>query len=209
VTEAAPVLTFNEADHTYFMDGVEVPSVSKIIEPAYDFRFVKQEHLDRAKDLGKKVGRTIELFETKRLDRSKKHPTLDKYLKQWQLAKDFLKIDPVGFEVQVCSRKYKFAGTMDLHGLLLPSMPFDDLEEIIIDLKTGLYYPAHKLQTAGYKIAAIERGIVSDKCKRASLYLTEDSYAIEWHTSPYDSIAFISLQNYHHWMKHHGQLRNA
>lgn len=209
MTDTAPELIFREADHTYFMDGVEVPSVTKIIEPAYDFCFVKQEHLDRARDLGSKVDRTIQLFETGTLDRPSLHPILEAYLAQYLRAKDFLKFDPIGFQTQVCSRKYKYAGTMDLHGLLLPSMPFDDVEEVIIDIKTGLYYSAHKLQTAGYKLAAVERGIVSEKCKRASLYLAEDSFEIVWHTSPYDVIAFISLQNFHHWSVNHGNSRNA
>jgi hypothetical protein len=202
-------IQFDEPSHTYTLDGKPVSSVTRIIELAHDFRFVKQADLDRASDAGKKVHKTIELAEQGRLNEDTLHPFLANHLKWWRKFKDDFKFDPIAFEVRVASRKFQYAGTLDVHGLLLPRTDFDEVDALLLDVKTGLEYPAHKLQTAGYANAGVEMGILPENIKRACLYLSEDGYEIVWHTSMYDGVAFISLNNFNYWKKHHGQTRNA
>ena len=76
-------VAFDEPSHTYTLDGHPAPGVSSILEPAYDFRFVKEDDLIRTRELGKKVHKTVELFELGRLNRETLHPFLADHLKQW------------------------------------------------------------------------------------------------------------------------------
>src|SRR5690606_24203190 len=56
-------IAYDEESHTYTLDGKVVPGVTRPLEVVYDFRFVKQEDLDRASDFGRKMHKTIQLFE--------------------------------------------------------------------------------------------------------------------------------------------------
>lgn len=207
MADGAPVIGFDEAEHRYTLDGVPVPGVTEMLDMMYDFRFVDPAALERARDMGKKVHKTIELFEEGTLQRATLHPTLDGHLKQWERFKADFRFLPVAQEVQVASRKYKYCGTLDCHGLLLPALPTDAEETLLLDIKTGEEYAAHHLQTAGYLYAAIEQGILPVNTKRASLYLDENSYALRWHSGLMDTPVFLSLAGVNHWRKHHGQGR--
>lgn len=198
-------ITFDEAQHRYTLDGKAVPGVSEILEAAYDFRFVDAAAMERARDLGKKVHKTVELFEQGTLNEKTLHKVLANHLDQYKRFKDDYNYLSVGQEVRVASRKYGFCGTLDNHGLLLPAHVADPEEELLLDVKTGDEYAPHKLQTAGYKIAAVEMGLIKPTAKRLSLYLDEESYRVRWHIhNAIDEVAFISLRNFYHWSKHHG-----
>lgn len=204
-TLAPPKIDFDPVAHKYRLDGAAVPGVSEILDHAYDFRFVDPDAMERARDLGKKVHKTIELFEDGVLDRATLHPSLDNHLKQWERFKDDFLFLPIAHELIVGSRKHKFCGTLDCHGLLLPRVDGDEEEPLLLDVKTGEEYAPHKLQTAAYKIAAVEQGILPASTKRASLYLDEEGYAIRWHKGPMDEVAFISLSTFRHWELHYGK----
>lgn len=198
-------LRFDAASHTYTLGGRAVPGVSTIIEPAYDFRFVNAEAMEKARDKGHKVHKTIQLHEQAELKRDTLHETLAKYLAQWERFKEDFGYVPLGIEVPVHSVKYQFAGTMDSHGVLIPQDADGDQHELLLDVKTGEEYEPHKLQTAGYGIAAVERGILKKGHKRASLYLSEDGYALRWHTGLHDDVAFLALLTFHRWRQSHGR----
>lgn len=200
-----PGIGFNEADHTYTLDGESVPGVTSLLEPLYDFRFVDQAVLEKSRDMGKKVHKTVELFEEGVLDRNKLHPLLDAHLEQWLKFKEDFRFLPRRHEVVVASRKYKFAGQLDCEGLLLPVAHDANEEPLLLDIKTGAQYAPHTLQTAGYKVASCEMGILPDSTKRASLYLAEDGYDFRWHNNPFDLPAFLSLLTINHWRRHHGK----
>lgn len=199
-------IEFDEETHSYRMDGKPACGVTKPLELLYDFRFVKEEDLERARDLGKKVHKTIELFEDGTLVRSSLHETLEKHLLQWERFKADFGYIPAAFEVFVASRKWGYCGQMDSHGILLPTNDTPECE-LLLDVKTGLDYMAHELQTAGYKEAAVEMGILTDKAKRASLYLDEDSYSLKWHNHPLDRAAFLSSLTIHHRRQHNAKSR--
>lgn len=190
---------FREEDHSYRIDGKDVPSVSKILEALYDFRFVKDADLKAASDRGKKVHKTIELAEQGRLNEATLHPFLAAHLDSWRTFCADFKFTPKHHEVVVHSKKYGLAGTYDVDGEM------EDDGTWLIDIKTGLVYPAHKLQTAAYKKMAVDGGVLPPETKRASVYLFEDGYDVKFHTNPIDEAAFLSLLTVHHWKAHHGK----
>ena len=199
-------IAFDEESHSYTLDGKAVPGVTKPLELLYDFRFVKEEDLERARDLGKKVHKTIELFEAGTLKRDSLHKTLNNHLLQWEKFKEDFGYIPAGFETFVASRRWGYCGCMDSHGILLPQGELPEFE-LLLDVKTGEDYLPHELQTEGYKIAAVEMGIMSEQAKRASLYLDESGYALRWHNHPLDRAAFLSTLTIYHRVQHHGKSR--
>lgn len=199
-----PVITFDEAAHSYTLDGKPVPGVSSIIELAYDFRFVDAAAMERARDLGSKVHLTIDLYERGRLKEATLHEVLRKHLDQYKKFKDDFGYVSAGTEVRVGSRRHQYCGTLDNHGFLMPTADTPEIE-LILDEKTGDDYAPHKLQTAGYKLAAVEMGLVKADAQRASLYLSEDEYCLRWHRGRVDELTFVSLRNFHYWSTHHAR----
>lgn len=196
-------IDFNEADHSYRLDGQPVPGVSEIIEASYDFRFVSQEALEASRDLGKKVHKTIELHEGGRLNRATLDPLLDGYLVQWERFKADMGYLPEASEVLVASKRFMYCGTLDSHGLWLSGFVSNVAEEraALVDIKTGAEYPGHRLQTAGYKLAATEMGILPDSTLRASVYLEPDSYTVRFYDHYADEAAFTGLAMYANWKR--------
>lgn len=188
-------VTFDEATHTYRIDGIVVPSVTQCLEPCHDFRFVKSEDLERAQKMGRKIHRTVELFELGRLNVDTLHPVLKAHLDQWIKAKEFLGYKVISTERTVHSVRHQVAGTMDL------LVEDGDGKRGIIDIKSGNYYAAHELQTAGYKLLAKEEGIVDNDCFRGCLYLSEDEFNAKFHTGINDEVVFVSLLNYTRWKR--------
>lgn len=202
----ADAIEFDEATHTYKLDGKSVPGVTSTLEPMYDFRFVDPAALERARDLGTKVHHTIHLFELGTLKRKSLHSVLDNHLAQYERFKEDFCYLSIAQEERVASRKWQVAGCMDNRGLLLPRVETDVEEGLLLDIKTGEEYPAHELQTAGYLMCAAEMGLLPDSTKRASLYLYEDSYAVRFHRNhAMDLLAFRSLLTIAHWRRHHGK----
>lgn len=194
-------IDFNAEDHSYAIDGIPVPGVTRCLEPMYDFRFVDPEALERAADMGRKVHKTVELFELGTLVRASLHPILEAHLQQWEKFKREMKFRPRRFETKVASKRYSYAGTYDSDGF------FEEVQgivecEALLDIKTGDPYPAHKLQTAGYKKAGVDMGLLTPKCKRACLYLSEADYKIAWHVRDMDEPVFLGMVALHHWNRH-------
>lgn len=197
-----PKIEFNEADHTYRLDGQPVPGVSEIIEASYDFRFVDAAAMEASRDKGKKVHKTIELHEAGRLNRAKLDPVLDRHLAQWERFKADMGYVPEAGEVMVASKRYGYCGTLDSRGIWLPGFVDRENERAaLVDVKTGAEYPGHRLQTAGYKIAAVEMGLLPDSTLRASVYLEEDGYAVRFYDHYADEAAFAGLAMYANWKR--------
>lgn len=192
---------FNEADHSYTIDGISVPGVTSVLEPLYDFRFVKEEDLIRARENGKKVHKTVELGDQDRLNLETLHPFLRAHLDAWNMFKRDFKFRPRLHEVVLATKRWGgCAGTADTVGDM--ELQNGTLEPWVIDVKTGSPYPAHRLQTAGYKRLGMDMGLLSDSTKRASLYLSEEGYDIKFHDNALDEAAFLSLLTVAHWRKH-------
>ena len=152
---------FDETTHTYYLDGVKIPSVSEIISPLVDYSEVNPITLANACNYGKAVHRTIELWLNGNLDENcgfsegLKQP-LDEF-------KEFIELFRTGVyiaEEKYYNKKLRFAGTIDL----LLTSPKE--EKAIIDIKTRKYNPiTDDLQLAGYEI------LTGCKCEKFVLEL--------------------------------------
>ena len=186
-------LRFFEDGHRYELDGIVIPSVSKILERMCDFRFVKEADLERSRRRGKAIHKTIEMYELDTLEQSTLSPFLQRCLANWIDFKKDCEYEVVHTERLVHSSSFGYAGTLDSGGILRR-------KDTLLDMKSGAVYPWHKLQTMGYKIAGVERGIMTNTTNRASLYIDDQEWQIQYHDNDGgDRAAFLSLLTIYKW----------
>jgi hypothetical protein len=186
------VFVFDEASHTYTLDGKKMPSVTKILKDVNltpDDSFYKPIDAER----GRAVHHAALLLLRKDLDESTIHPIIQPYIKAF---KDFLResrfVPNLSFcELPMYDEELWYAGKPDMIGNL-------NANNALIDLKTGdakMYAP---YQTAGYEklyrnqiTNPIERR--SRTIKRYSLRLFSDGkYRLREHDSANDWLVFRS-----------------
>lgn len=199
------MLTFNEELHEYRLNGQVVPSVSEIIEPLNDFRFVSQEALERARVLGRAIHLTIQYWHEGTLDEANTPELLLKYLASWKMFCSDLHYRPTMLERRVCHQKLRYAGTLDNAGVM------NDNDDWLLDVKSGQVYPGHALQTMGYKLAGIEEKLFTRDTKRACVYLDPEGYDFKPRTSwdHHDEPGFIGLLTVNRWRDVHDKRRAA
>lgn len=145
-------LLFDEARHAYTLDGSPVPGVSTILKAVSTGAYagVDPEVMARAAALGTAVHKVIELDVRGVLDEDTLDPQLVPYLVQWRQFLQQSGFQPLVSEHRVASRRYGFAGTLDLFGIL-------NGRKALIDAKrVAQVMPATGPQTAGYETALRE-----------------------------------------------------
>lgn len=120
--------TFDEESHTYRLDGVKLPSVTEVIDYAFDsYACVSKELMARAREWGQAVHKVVELHLKDDLDEENMDELLQgplKGFKQWRL--DYPTICLYGWRIETPGYhpRLKYAGTPDLEG------------DAVIDLKS-------------------------------------------------------------------------
>jgi len=188
------VLVYNEETHTYTLNGVELPSVTQIITSIglVDYSMANKDLLEYKADIGRKVHRTIELYDNNELDDSELHPLLKNYLEQWKKFKKDFGLHIIESEIKMFHPIYKYAGTIDVLGRI------DDYY-VIIDIKSGGEIPAHSIQTSAYK-EMIEKNTKIKIRRRFAVYLTEENYNVVEHKNK-DLNIFLSALSIYNWKK--------
>jgi hypothetical protein len=140
---------FIEATHTYFSDGREVPGVTRCLDHSglVDFRFVKEEILERKSRLGTEVHRVIQYFCEGDLDIDSVADEAMPYLQSWVKVQEKTAFIPSKIEHQFVARMdgLSYGMRVDLAGKFMGS-------EAVLDLKIGKSAWYHGVQLAGYAI---------------------------------------------------------
>jgi hypothetical protein len=134
-------LYFDEPSHRYWLDGVELPSVTQVLAIA---GLTDWSHCGEwARERGSVVHKAIHLELTGGLDWSTLPESLHPYVSAELQAIQDLGAEVVASEVRIVSKLYGYAGTLDrvvrINGRL-----------VLWDTKTGPIVPAYGLQTAAY-----------------------------------------------------------
>ena len=133
---------FDETTHTYYLDGVKIPSVSEIISPLVDYSEVNPITLANACNYGKAVHRTIELWLKGILDEENLSEGLKQPLAEFKTFWENLESNLIFCELRKFDEGLRFAGTVDLL-----------VNNQIFDIKTRKYNPIiDDLQLSGYEI---------------------------------------------------------
>lgn len=204
---AAGVLLFNEATHSYTLDGVPLDGVTTILKrlSREAYRFVDPAVMERAAELGTAVHKLIELDIAGTLDEDGLHPQLVPYLGSWRRFLATSGFRPIHSEQKVWSARYGYAGTLDLLG---------ELHDFIalIDAKRCASVPVTAgPQTAGYEMAARERWpelfASGKRVKRFALQLnTDGTHRLVPFTDPNDARVFLSELTSRNFLKKHNLL---
>lgn len=107
-------LSFAEPTHTYRLDGVEVPSVTKIIEPISRSVYggIDDALLQKAANRGTSVHSAIELWLTYGVeDIPSEHMPYFSAFRSWY---DSVNPEIIGMEIRLLHRLMRYAGTCDL-----------------------------------------------------------------------------------------------
>lgn len=195
-------LVFDEAEHRYFYEGVEVPGVTSILAPLQDFSCVPRDVLSAASAFGTAVHKACELDDLEVLDEEQLDPELAPYLAAWRrFCRDY-EVDWIGIEQQVFHPQLRYAGTLDRRGTLRQDPRREFRVRAIVDIKSSVQlYPAVGPQLAAYHRAADEGNALT---KRLAVQLRPDAtYVAKWHDDPTDFAVFCSLLTLRNWCAKH------
>lgn len=203
----AAVLQYDDATHTYTLDGKVLPSVTQILKRLSQvaYRFVDRKVMDRAAALGTAVHKLIELDIAGTLDEDALDPQLHLYLKSWRTFRATSGFHPMLSEQRVHSERYGYAGTLDMLGELHGSIA-------LIDAKRCAQVPVTAgPQTAGYELAARERFpeiFTGKRAKRFALQLnTDGTHRLVPFTDPDDARVFLSELTSRNFLSKHNLLQ--
>ena len=106
-------LEFDDATHTYRLDGLVIPSVSAILGPLSKAKYagISERTMDRAADKGTAVHNSIEnwiKFEIEDIP-----PEHIGYFNAFRAWWDEFRPEVVGSEVRICHRLMRYGGTAD------------------------------------------------------------------------------------------------
>lgn len=194
-------LTFDEASHTYAWDGVPVPNVTRVLDSELKtYNGVPRETLERARQQGKAIHRTIELHLAATLAHCP--PWLEPYILGWEAF-----ISDTGFELEASERRlfhgaFNFAGTADLFGWMRLRK---ERAHVVIDLKRSFAGGrAIGLQTAAYAACYNEGHRDLDKRVRRRFALRfrpgmRPAYQLQEYSDPNDFGVFLSMLQVYRW----------
>ena len=150
-----PELTFEDATHTYRLNGAEIPSVSRIMEPlsSFEYQGVDDKTLERAANRGTSVHNSIKDWLLFGIDTTNPEYRgyMDGFLDWWEFVKPVL----IASEMRVYHKLFRYGGTVDLLANI-------DGDITLIDYKTTsrLIDKNCRVQTEGYSQALGSHGIV-------------------------------------------------
>lgn len=184
-------LEFDEATHTYTLDGKVIPSVTQILSIANDFSFVNKDVLERASKFGTAVHKATELYDDGILKEHALDTALVPYLNGWKKFLSDTKFEILESETRVYS-KHGYAGTFDRLGLLANKLT-------LLDIKTSTtVVRSTALQLAAYKTACEEMHQKQIQ-QLIAVQLTPDNYNIKIYDDPTDFLTFRNFLSVYKW----------
>jgi hypothetical protein len=191
-------LRFDAEHHLYFLDDVNIPTLTEILkaEGIFDFIGVPETSMIAAAQFGTAVHKMFELLCKGTLDEDTVSAPLLPYL---QGCKKFLSdfepvIYPEWIESPMCSQKLRFGCTPDA------IMSIKNKLTIVEIKSSSTMPPATAIQTAGQQIA-FEESFEPVRC-RIGIHLRPDgSYKPFEYKSLMDKTIFISALNTWRWKR--------
>lgn len=193
------MLTFDAEKHKYFIDGVEVPSVTRVLKEA-GLMGTFSGNCEAAMQMGTNVHLLLELEDKGEL--GDYAPEYLPYLEAYRKFKRDTKAQVKEIELRVCSETYRFAGTLD-RIMALPGIGLS-----LVDLKTGSPADWVGLQLSAYQLAFNEEAAktlgAATVHNRFALYLnSEGKYKLSQHKDRSDKAVFLAALTLWHFKAEH------
>lgn len=162
-------LTFDEATHTYRIDGAVVPSVTQIIQAVLPYQGPSDSW---AMQRGTAMHHGCKLFDEKRLDWSTVHPEIEARIRAWDKFRRDLSVEIVVCEQPMFHSQYRYAGTIDR--VFLSS----SMGRLLCDIKSTITPQAY-VQLGGYAAMLSDSEIPTDKACVVELH-DDATYRVDW-----------------------------
>lgn len=192
-----PLCEFDEASHTYRIDGVAVPSVTQILAPIRpDFSAIPPQILEAKRRLGVAVHLATELDDTDDLDDDATSETVMGYVRAWRRFKTDSGAEVLMTEQRLYSERFRFAGTLD--GVV--RVRGGDV--YLVDRKTSAtMHASYGVQLAGYQMLLDDSMPGKGGLLRKGIRLDSDGrYKVFSYDSPNDEGCFRALLAVHNWI---------
>lgn len=215
-----PAFTFDEASHTYRLDGQRLPSVTEILAPIkQDFAMVNREVLEAKRLLGTAVHLACELDDQGELDDDFTEPAVMAYVQAWRKFRADTGAAIVMNEQRLYHPTLRFAGTLDRLAYL--RMKGEEQPSTwLLDIKTSADpHPSYGVQLAGYRMLLAgqeEAGPLSvamgeafrriglDHIKRATVHLdVSGHYRFHQYQDHNDEATFMACLAIHRFKEKH------
>jgi hypothetical protein len=146
------VLRFDAEAHRYFLDpqGEELPGVTSVLSAAgfIDWSMVPPRVLEAARIRGTHVHTALHFLDDGELDDETLEPEYHGYVMAYLRFKRESGFEPDLVEYRAWSKAHRYAGTLDRTGTL--PVKTGAHRKVVLDFKTGMVLPAHRLQLAAY-----------------------------------------------------------
>lgn len=196
-------MQFDEATHTYTLNGRVVPSVTQILLQVVDFSMVSDEVLARKCAIGKALHECIHYDHDGSLDEDSIDASVQPYFDGWRkfVVDAGRSLDITAAEKPMASTKYGYGCTPDIWGVL-------DGVPAVIELKSStVIHPAVALQTAAQVEVLIENSFLPDRASKVLRFALQlkpnGKYTVKEFTSPGDFGVFIALRSVWGWKAQH------
>lgn len=191
------MLTFNEAEHKYFWNGVAVPGVTSLLAPLNNFSAVPRDVLEAACFRGKAVHSCCEWHDLGELDESTVDAKWLPYLDAWRAFRAEHVTEWELIEAPVYHKTLGYAGTLDRFGTV-------DEKRAFVDIKTSaVVYPSVGPQLSAYREALNTMTPSLEKAERITVQLGADGkYKITKHKNDAaDWSVFVSCLTIHNYLR--------
>lgn len=157
-------IRFEESTHKYYLDEVQIPSVSALTKYALneDFSNVPQDVLKQASDFGSDIHELLQFYEETGNEVEEEYKTIE----SWKKTKEQYHIETIAMENIVYTNDY--AGRYD-------TLAFVNDELCLIDFKTNRNYPKEHLEVQ----MGLYKNAMADVKKCYCFWL--DKAKKEWH----------------------------
>lgn len=184
---------FDEATHTYTLDGKRIPSVTQIIgtiDPV-----VETPEVIEAGIRGTICHDACEYHDRGELDESAVDPSYLGHVHGWQKFRAECPFEIHEIELAFAHAKHQYAGRIDR----VVGLGKYGLQRSILDIKTGAERAVHRLQLAAYKEGY--EHMTGNKIKQSGcVYLRENgTYSVKWHNDPNDLYDFLAMLRVARW----------
>ncbi|MDB4311913.1 hypothetical protein N9937_00645 [bacterium] len=139
-----PEFTFDEASHTYRLDGKAIGSVTEIIKEA-GFNPNTAHYSKRSAHKGQMIHLVTEMYDRDELDESSIDDETTPFLDAYKLFVSETEFIPFKIEHRGYCPVNRFGYTLDRTGICNR-----ETRPILLDIKSGVAEPWHRIQTAAY-----------------------------------------------------------
>lgn len=157
-----PELRFDEKTHIYRLDGAEIPSVSRVMEPlkASSYAGISEKTLARAADKGSSVHNSIENWLKFGIDDipEEHRPYFDGFLEWWNEYQP----EVIASEVKTYHKLMRYGGTIDLLAFVEGKLTLIDFKTTykVLEKSCGVQLEAYAQALASHGIAVEAKHIL-------------------------------------------------